>query len=67
MPTCRYEERIPRLELDPAAPLHRVAEEDVTLLPGEHPVLVELHVLVRRRDQPEDLPGPNTETVQHGW
>uniref|UniRef100_A0A182PZT9 Uncharacterized protein n=1 Tax=Anopheles farauti TaxID=69004 RepID=A0A182PZT9_9DIPT len=54
-PAGRDEERVAGGQVHPRTLLDRVAKEHVRLLAGQHPLLVQLQVLLRRRYQPEHL------------
>lgn len=51
------DERVALLELNSLTVWHFVTKKDVPLFPWQQPILVELQVLGRWRDQPEDLQG----------
>ena len=54
-PSGRDEERVPGFQVDAAAFFDQIAEKDVALLPGERPLLIDLEVCFRRRNQPKHL------------
>lgn len=43
-PTCGYEKGVALIECDTVTLLNCLPKEDVPLLPGEHPLLVQLKV-----------------------